>query len=93
MGLNLFYFTFLTGQVRAEIECAVHVPPLLKWHRNKFRPVQQSSQQALRAYCPNIHTLCCCLYDNQFVIEILDIFLTNIISVLSFLNFKLETQL
>ena len=94
MGSNLFYFTFLTGQVRAEIECTVHVP-LLKWHRNKFRPVQQSSQQALRDYCLNmyIYTVLLPTYITNNLSLILDIFLANIISVLCFLNFKLEIQL
>ena len=40
----------------AEIECAVYVP-LPKWSINQFKPVQQSRQQALRAYCPNIYTV------------------------------------
>ena len=28
-----------------------------KWPINQFKPVQQSRQQALRAYCPNIYSV------------------------------------
>ena len=28
-----------------------------KWPVNQFKPVQQSRQEALRAYCPNIYTM------------------------------------
>ena len=37
--------------VLAKIKCKVHVA-LLKRYTNQFKPVQQSRQQALRAYCP-----------------------------------------
>jgi hypothetical protein len=30
---------------------------LPKWHINQFEPVEQSRQQALKAYCPNIYIL------------------------------------
>ena len=40
--------------VWSEIKCKVHVTlrPI-----NQFKPVQQSRQQALRAYCPHIYTV------------------------------------
>ena len=44
--------------VWAEIECTMHLA-LLKRPINQFKPVLQSRQQALRAYCPNIY---CALY-------------------------------
>ena len=30
---------------------------LPKWPKDQFKPVQQSRQQELRAYCPNIYTV------------------------------------
>ena len=42
--------------VSAEFKCTVHVV-LPKWPINQFKPVQQSRQQVLRAYCPNIYTM------------------------------------
>ena len=38
----------------AQIECMMHVT-CLKRPINQFKPVQQSNQQVLRAYCPNIY--------------------------------------
>ena len=32
------------------------VPLWLVWAINQFKPVQQSRQQALRAYCANVHS-------------------------------------
>ena len=40
--------------VWTSIECTVHVA-LPKWPINQFKPVQQSRQQALKAYCLNIY--------------------------------------
>ena len=40
----------------AEMECALHVA-LPKWSLNQLKPVQQITQQVLRAYCPNIYTV------------------------------------
>ena len=42
--------------VWAENECPVHVV-LPKWPKDQFKPVQQSRQHELRAYCPNIYTV------------------------------------
>ena len=42
--------------VWTEIEFTVHVA-LPKLPISQFKPVQQSRQQALRAYCPNIYTV------------------------------------
>ena len=49
--------SFLADLVWAEIECwQVHVA-LPKRTVNKFKQVQQSRPQALRAYCPKIYTV------------------------------------
>ena len=42
--------------VRAEIVYTIHVV-LHKQFLNQFKPVQQSRQQALKAYCTNIYTV------------------------------------
>ena len=41
-------------QFLTEIKCTWHVA-LSKWAIDQFKPVQQSRQQALKAYCPNIY--------------------------------------
>ena len=41
----------------AETECAVHLAPL-KRHLNQFQLAKSDRQQALRAYCSNIHIYC-----------------------------------
>ena len=45
--------SFLAGLVWAEIECMLLCP---KRPKNQFKPVLQSRQHALGAYCPNIYT-------------------------------------
>ena len=42
--------------VGAKMKCTMQVAPS-KRPINQFEPVQQSSPQALRAYCPNIYTV------------------------------------
>ena len=54
--IYLYNPSFLAGLVRPEIECTLHFA-LTKQPTNQLKPVQQSRQQALRAYCPNIHTV------------------------------------
>ena len=43
----------------------------LKGPMNQFKPVQQSRQQGIRAYCPNIYTVqtgdCQCYYCGEMV--------------------------
>ena len=46
--------SFLHGW--AEIECTIHVAPPQP-PKNQFRPVQQSRQQMLSAYCPEKNTV------------------------------------
>ena len=46
--------SYLAGLVK--IKCKVHVA-LPKRYTNQFKPVKQSRQQALRAYCPNLYTV------------------------------------
>jgi hypothetical protein len=50
-------FNLFLASLGIDIECMVHVA-LPKWLMNQFKPVQQSRQQALRAYCPNIYIYC-----------------------------------
>ena len=40
--------------VLSEVECTVHKP---KWPINQLEPTQQSRQQVIKAYCPNIYTV------------------------------------
>ena len=49
--------------VWAEIECTVNVV-LPKRPINRFQPVRQIRQQALRAYCPSIDTVPKTLHSN-----------------------------
>ena len=49
------FIRFLHGWSGAEIKCTVHIV-LPKLPINQFKLDQQSRQQALRAYCPNICT-------------------------------------
>ena len=46
----------LSWLVWAEIECAVNFD-LPKWPINQFKPVQQSRQLVLRAYCRNVYIM------------------------------------
>ena len=48
--------SFLAGLVRNQVFSAVHLA-LTKRRINQFKPVQQSRQQVLRAYCPNIYAV------------------------------------
>ena len=41
---------------KSSVRYMLHVT-LPKWPINPFKPVQQSRQQVLRAYCPNIYTV------------------------------------
>ena len=41
---------------------------LLKWSINQIKPVQQSRQQGLRAYCPNIYTVSMTLPNKAIVV-------------------------
>ena len=49
--------------VWAKIECTVH-DALPKWPINRFQPVWQIRQQAIRAYCPSIDTVPKTLHTN-----------------------------
>ena len=56
--LQLLYIQFLPGQSeqKSSVCCIVHTA-LPKWPIHQFKPVQQSRQQTLRAYCPNEYTV------------------------------------
>ena len=54
--ISLVLDSIPSSLVVAKIECTVGVA-LPKWARNQFKPVQQSRQQALRGYRPNIYTV------------------------------------
>ena len=58
----MYYFGKSKGNIDmsriylAVLECAVHVALPIRL-TNWFEPVQKSTPQALRAYCPNMYTL------------------------------------
>jgi hypothetical protein len=78
--------------VWAEIECTVHVS-LLKRPTKPFKPVQQSVQQVLRAYCPNIYTVVKVLEKDTSMSSALESFIKEIIINVKLVHCKMSVWL